>query len=50
MIPLHDENPTTRTPWVTILLIAACVLVYFFVEPGSTQVNATAKFNPGVYI
>ena len=45
MIPLHDENPTRNTPWVTILLIAACVIVYFFVEPGSTEVNATAEFN-----
>ena len=45
MIPLHDENPTRNTPWITILLIAACVIVYFFVEPGSTEVNATAAFN-----
>lgn len=45
MIPLHDENPTSSVPWVTILLIAACVIVYFFVEPGSTEVNATAAFN-----
>jgi membrane associated rhomboid family serine protease len=28
MIPLHDNNPTTRTPVVTIALIAICVLVY----------------------
>ena len=45
MLPLHDENPTRNTPWVTILLIAACVVVYFFVEPGSTEVNATAEFS-----
>ena len=30
MIPLHDDNPTTRTPVVTIALIATCVLVYFW--------------------
>ena len=30
MIPLHDDNPTTRTPVVTVALIAICVLVYFW--------------------
>ena len=45
MIPLHDENPTRHTPWVTILLIIVCVGVYFLVEPGSTEVQATAEFN-----
>ena len=45
MIPLHDENPTSTTPWVTILLIVVCVGVYFFIEPGSTEVAATAEFN-----
>ena len=45
MIPLHDENPTRTTPWVTILLIVVCVGVYFLLEPGSTEVQATAEFN-----
>ncbi len=30
MIPLHDDNPTERTPVVTIACIAACVLVFFY--------------------
>jgi membrane associated rhomboid family serine protease len=30
MIPLHDDNPTTRRPVVTVALIAICVLVYFW--------------------
>lgn len=30
MIPLHDDNPTTITPVLTIGLIAACVLVFFW--------------------
>ena len=34
MIPLHDENPTSRRPVVTIALIAACCLVYFLVQPS----------------
>jgi membrane associated rhomboid family serine protease len=28
MIPLHDANPTHRTPVVTLALIAVCALVY----------------------
>jgi membrane associated rhomboid family serine protease len=30
MIPLHDDNPTERTPFVTIAFIAACVLVFLY--------------------
>jgi membrane associated rhomboid family serine protease len=30
MIPLHDDNPTTITPVVTIGLIAACALVFLW--------------------
>jgi membrane associated rhomboid family serine protease len=30
MIPIRDHNPTTRTPYVTIALIAACVLVFIW--------------------
>jgi membrane associated rhomboid family serine protease len=30
MIPLHDDNPTTIKPIVTISLIIACVLVFFY--------------------
>ena len=33
MIPLKDYNPTRTTPIVTILLMAACIGVYFFVQP-----------------
>lgn len=34
MIPLRDENPIERTPVLTILLILACVGVYFFAQAG----------------
>lgn len=34
MIPLHDENPTSRRPVVTVALIIACCVVYFFVQPS----------------
>ena len=30
MIPLHDDNPTKITPFLTIGFIAACVLVFFY--------------------
>lgn len=38
MIPLRDENPTSRPAVVTLLLIAVNVAVYFFVQlPHSTN-------------
>ena len=33
MIPLKDDNPSVRRPLVTLVIIAACVVVYFFVQP-----------------
>ncbi|HEX9627928.1 MAG TPA: rhomboid family intramembrane serine protease [Acidiferrobacterales bacterium] len=30
MIPLHDDNPTQITPYLTIGLIVACALVFFW--------------------
>jgi membrane associated rhomboid family serine protease len=33
VIPLKDDNPTVRRPIVTLLIIAACVYIYFFVQP-----------------
>ena len=43
MIPLHDDNPTERTPVITIAFIVACVLVFFYqaslpAGPGETFV------------
>ncbi len=41
MIPIRDYNPTTRTPYVTYLLIAACILVFLWqlsLDPRSSQV------------
>ena len=36
MIPMADENPVRGVPIVTLLLIVACVLVYFAVQPTGT--------------
>lgn len=33
MIPIRDENPTVHKPLVTLLLIGACLAIYFFVQP-----------------
>ncbi len=30
MIPLHDDNPTSMRPVVTVALIAACVVVFLW--------------------
>ena len=30
MIPLHDDNPTTLTPYLTITFIVICVLVFLW--------------------
>jgi membrane associated rhomboid family serine protease len=36
VIPIHDENPLRRTPWVTYLLIAANVVV-FLLTPAARE-------------
>jgi membrane associated rhomboid family serine protease len=33
VLPLHDNNPTTRPAIVTILVLVLCTAVYFFVQP-----------------
>ncbi len=34
MIPMADENPVRRFPWVTVGLIAACIAVFFLIQPS----------------
>jgi rhomboid family protein len=33
VLPLYDDNPVSRRPVVTLLIIAVCVVVYFFWQP-----------------
>jgi membrane associated rhomboid family serine protease len=33
VIPFADETPRRRFPWVTVVLIGLCVIVYFAVQP-----------------
>ena len=47
MIPLHDDNPTTRTPIVTVALIAACVLVYLWQTSLGPQAGQAAVYSFG---
>ncbi len=45
MIPLKDYNPTEHFPVVTLLLIGACLWVYFFLQPTgqATFMQRTAQ-------
>jgi membrane associated rhomboid family serine protease len=40
VIPLKDENPTRRTPVVTLLIIAACAAIYFLWQPSPLASDA----------
>ncbi len=41
MLPLKDDNPTARPAVITLLLIVACVGIYFFVQPsGSASITS----------
>jgi membrane associated rhomboid family serine protease len=49
VIPYHDENETQRTPYVTIALIAACVLAWLFYQgAGSELALAVSVCNAGL--
>ena len=40
MLPIRDDNPTSRTAWVTLAIIALNVVAFLFWEPtfaGSSQ-------------
>ena len=42
VIPMADENPIDRLPIVTLLLIVACIVVYFAVQPtGAPDIDFT---------
>jgi membrane associated rhomboid family serine protease len=48
MIPLHDDNPTTLRPVVTIGLIAACALVFLWQMSLSTYAAQAAVYAYGM--
>ncbi len=43
MIPYHDENATQRTAYVTLALIALCVLAWLFVQGAGAGVALAAS-------
>ncbi|BCA54840.1 putative Rhomboid serine protease [Nitrospira sp. KM1] len=47
MIPLSDDNPTERTPFITVAFIAACVLVYVYQVNLSSQTGEQFIFEYG---
>ena len=40
VIPLRDDNPTSRFPILTVLLIAANIFIFAFVQPHGTEAEA----------
>ena len=43
MFPLKDDIPTRRFPILTVAIIVACVVVYFFVERGGFGLGDTGN-------
>jgi membrane associated rhomboid family serine protease len=43
VFPYHDENQTQRTPVVTALLIAACVLMWILVQGAGSEMSLAAS-------
>jgi membrane associated rhomboid family serine protease len=48
MIPLHDDNPTTISPVLTIGIIALCSLVFLWQQTLSEQAFVIAFYSYGV--
>ena len=45
MFPIHDDNPTRITPYVTYALLSACVLVFFWqISLGDAEQQAVYSF------
>ena len=45
MFPIHDDNPTRITPYVTYALLSACVLIFFWqVSLGDAGQQAVYSF------
>ncbi len=45
MLPLRDENPITVTPFITVLVIVACALIYFGPQEGAVDELQALEFN-----
>ncbi len=47
MIPLHDDNPTERFPFVTIFFILVCIAVFLYQENLPQKPGETFAFQYG---
>ncbi len=47
MIPLHDDNPTTLRPYLTVALIVVCVLVFLWQIAHSAEVRQVIVYRLG---
>jgi len=43
LLPIRDLNPSRRTAFLTWLIIAACLLVFFLVQTGDEQIYRAAS-------
>jgi membrane associated rhomboid family serine protease len=48
MIPLHDDNPTSITPYVTVTLIVACTVVFLWQLAHGPQGQQLIVYGLGV--
>ncbi|MFQ5937013.1 MAG: rhomboid family intramembrane serine protease [Acidiferrobacterales bacterium] len=48
MIPIHDDNPTERTPYVTVIFIVANVLIFLWQIAHSPQGQQLIAYGLGV--
>jgi membrane associated rhomboid family serine protease len=47
VIPLHDDNPTERFPFVTVIFIAVCIAVFLYQESLSEKPGEVFVFHYG---
>ncbi|MDX1541009.1 MAG: rhomboid family intramembrane serine protease, partial [Geminicoccaceae bacterium] len=47
MIPLYDDNPTVRTPYLTVGLIAACIMVFLWQVSLGPRLGQAAVYSFG---
>lgn len=47
MIPLYDDNPTERTPFITVAFIVACTVVFIYQASLPPQPSETFIFQYG---
>ncbi len=48
MIPLHDDNPTEVTPYVTVTFIVACTVIFFWQFAQGPQGQQVIAYGLGV--